>query len=361
MVASTDTPLGEWAWLDQNIPRYEHSRVRQAISEAVARRTLFTLEHRALRPDGSIGWTLFRAVSILDENQVVVEWFGAASDISQRKAAEEALARSEQQFRMLADSIPQLCWMANSDGHIFWYNLGWYAYTGTTATDREGWGWQGVHDPNMLPIVVERWQGSITRGEPFEMVFPLKGTVTRWFGTNTDVTVVKEAEAALARRERELQTLADKTPDILTRFDWQLRHAFVNAAVERLTGRATTEFLGKTNRDMGMPIDLCDTWDAAIAAAFENGQVVSREFSYDTATGNRHSNATLMAPRACASSRDRFFSCMAIRGFFLSSSSWRIRKSQYRVVKGQAAAPVDSAGSYLQPLQWLLMRWMWWA
>ena len=314
LVASSDAPLGEWAWLHQNIPPDEHPRVRQAISDAIADKSLFTLEHRVHRPDGSIGWTLSRAVPILDANQGVVEWFGAASDITQRKAAEEALARSEQQFRTLADSIPQLCWMANSDGHIFWYNFGWYAYTGTTATDMEGWGWQSVHDPNVLPIVVERWQGSITRGEPFEMVFPLKGAdgqfrqfltrvlpvkdeqgaVTRWFGTNTDVTVVKEAEAALARRERELQTLADNTPDILTRFDRQLRHVFVNAAVERVTGRATTEFLGKTNRDMGMPIDLCDTWDAAIAAVFENGQVVSREFSYTTGTGIRHFNATLI-------------------------------------------------------------------
>ena len=46
--------------------------------------------------------------------------------------------------------------MARSDGHIFWYNRRWYDYTGTTAEQMEGWGWQAVHDPAVLPEVLER-------------------------------------------------------------------------------------------------------------------------------------------------------------------------------------------------------------
>ena len=238
-------------------------------------------------------------------------------DVTERRKQTAELEASEQQFRTLADSIPQLCWMANPDGHIFWYNRGWYDYTGTTLQQMEGWGWQSVHDPKTLPSVMAAWQGSIARGEPFEMVFPLKGTdgrfrqfltrvlpvrdengaVSRWFGTNTDVTVVKDAEEALARRERELQTLADNSPDILTRFDRKLRHVFVNAAVERFTGRSANEFLGKTNRELGMPVELCDMWDAAIVAVFDKAQTVSREFSYDAGNGVRHFIATLIPER----------------------------------------------------------------
>ncbi len=238
-------------------------------------------------------------------------------DVTQRREHIRELERSEQQFRILADSIPQLCWMANPDGHITWYNRGWYAYTGTTSEAMEGWGWQSVHDPEVLPRVMERWQQSIAGGEPFEMVFPLKaadgrfrqfltrvlpvkdeiGAVTRWFGTNTDITVVKEAEAALAQRERELQALADNTPDILTRFDRQLRHVFVNAAVERFTGRPLEEFLGRTNRELGMPVELCDVWDAAIEAVFEKGQSVTREFSYETDGGVRHFSVLMVPER----------------------------------------------------------------
>ena len=91
LVASTDRPLADWAWLHQNLPRDEHARVRQAISEAIAGKKLFEMEHRVLRPDGSTAWVRSRAVPILDENEGLVEWFGAASDITERKRIEQEL------------------------------------------------------------------------------------------------------------------------------------------------------------------------------------------------------------------------------------------------------------------------------
>jgi PAS domain S-box-containing protein len=128
-------------------------------------------------------------------------------DITDRKQMEERLRESEAQLRTLADAVPQLVWMAEPDGHIFWYNQRWYEYTGTSPEQMEGWGWQSVHDPEILPQVVERWSASLKTGEAFEMEFPLKGAdgvfrwfltrvnplrdstghVVRWFGTNTDI------------------------------------------------------------------------------------------------------------------------------------------------------------------------------
>ncbi len=119
----------------------------------------------------------------------------------------------------LVDSMATLCWIADSDGWIFWYNRGWHDYTGTTAAEMEGWGWQSVHDPALLPAVSQRWQTCIATGEPFEMVFPLKGAdglfrpfltrvrpvkdaagrPLRWFGTNTDVGIIQVNEARLRR------------------------------------------------------------------------------------------------------------------------------------------------------------------
>ncbi len=73
---------------------------------------------------------------------------------------------SEAKLRLLADTIPQLAWMARPDGHVFWYNRRWYEYTGTTPQQMEGWGWQSVHDPNRLSNVLERWKTSIATGKP---------------------------------------------------------------------------------------------------------------------------------------------------------------------------------------------------
>lgn len=158
-----------------------------------------------------------------------------------RRATFTARQEGDARFRILADELPTLCWMANVDGWIFWYNRRWYEYTGTTQDQMEGWGWQSVHDPKILPQVLERWKDSIATGKPFEMTFPLRGadgifrpfltritplhaadgSIVRWFGTNTDVTderrhaetlerMVEERTAALLR-EVEERRLAEET------------------------------------------------------------------------------------------------------------------------------------------------------
>ena len=64
----------------------------------------------------------------------------AAAETKKVQALEQSVRESEEQFRTLANSIPQLCWMAHADGWIFWYNERWYQYTGTTPEDMQGWG-----------------------------------------------------------------------------------------------------------------------------------------------------------------------------------------------------------------------------
>src|SRR5262249_52834985 len=143
-------------------------------------------------------------------------------DVTERRRSEEQLREAEERFRTLANSIPQLAWTARPDGYIVWYNRRWYEYTGTTPEQMEGWGWQRVHDPKTLPTVLEQWQASLRTGDPFEMVFPLRGgdgtfrsfltrviplrgpdgQVAQWFGTNTDVTAIKEMEEDLREADQ---------------------------------------------------------------------------------------------------------------------------------------------------------------
>jgi PAS domain S-box-containing protein len=152
--------------------------------------------------------------------------FLAINDITARKWTEQALGESEDQFRTMANSIPQLAWMAHADGSIFWYNQRWYGYTGTSAEQMTGWGWQSVHDPQVLPAVLDGWRKAIATRQPFEMEFPLRGAdgvfrtfltrvnplkdshggVVRWFGTNTDVDELKRMDQSLRETQARLHS-----------------------------------------------------------------------------------------------------------------------------------------------------------
>ncbi len=147
---------------------------------------------------------------------------GTAADVTERKRAEELEAELDRQLHQLANSIPQLAWMADADGFIHWYNDRWYEYTGTTPHAMQGWGWQSVHVPDVLPHVIEKWRSSIATGTAFEMTFPLRGKdgtfhpfytlvepmkdqtgkVLQWFGTNTDVSSLHKAQEELKQASR---------------------------------------------------------------------------------------------------------------------------------------------------------------
>ena len=159
---------------------------------------------------------------VVDSGQQLV--VGVFRDITARRRAEEALRESEQRFHLMVDGIPQLAWMAEPDGFVFWYNQRWYDYTGKTLEQMQGWGWQEVHDAEMLPLVLTRWKDAIASSQPFHMEFPLRnaegvlhtflthvvplrdsaGSVLRWFGTNTDISERKQAEDALSAQARVL-------------------------------------------------------------------------------------------------------------------------------------------------------------
>ena len=82
-------------WLNDYIPQEDQEQVHQAIEKAIDAKAVFELEHRVLRVDGSYGWTLSRAVPMLDAGGDIYEWIGAASDITERKQREETLQQSD--------------------------------------------------------------------------------------------------------------------------------------------------------------------------------------------------------------------------------------------------------------------------
>ncbi len=188
---------------------------------------------------------------------------------------------NDAEFRALADNLPTLCWIANADGYIVWYNRGWYDYTGTTPAEMEGWGWRSVHDPQELPAVMERWTASISSGEPFEMVFPLKGAdgrfrpfltrinpyrneageLVRWFGVNTEISLQVEAEVALKEKDASFGVLADTMPQMVWSTLPDGFHDYYNARWYEFTGMPVGSTDGEAWNGMFHPEDQDRAWE----------------------------------------------------------------------------------------------------
>lgn len=91
-----DTLSPSSAWMDKYIHPEDQPKVTSAINTAVRNQRVFDLEHRVRRADGTIGWTYSRAIPVFDEHGRLLEWFGAAADVTARRQAEEEVLQANQ-------------------------------------------------------------------------------------------------------------------------------------------------------------------------------------------------------------------------------------------------------------------------
>ena len=115
-IADTERPSK--SWLTEYIDSDDQQHVWAAISQAIKAKSVFDLEHRVKQTDGRLGWTRSRAIPILDERGSIVEWLGAASDITERKQAETALRQSHDTYLSLIENNPFGIYLIDSDFSI---------------------------------------------------------------------------------------------------------------------------------------------------------------------------------------------------------------------------------------------------
>jgi PAS domain S-box-containing protein len=184
------------------------------------------------------------------------------------------------EFRLLADHLPTLCWIARGDGYIVWYNKRWHDYCGTIPAAMEGWGWQSVHDPRELPVVLERWRMALAEGQPFEMTFPLRGAdgvfrpfltrvipvrdgtgrVARWLGVNTEIGAQVAAEHELSVSEAKYDILTEAMPQMVWSTLPDGYHDYYNAQWYEFTGVPPGSTDGEAWNGMFHPDDQARAW-----------------------------------------------------------------------------------------------------
>jgi PAS domain S-box-containing protein len=138
----------------------------------------------------------------------------AANRALMERSARESRDPSDLQFRAIAEFMPQMVWVMDRAGWAFWYNQRWYDYTGATPEEATGFGWFNVVHPDHVARARQRFDAAWTTGAAWEDTYPLRradgeyrwflgravplrdsdGRITRWFGTDTDITEHIEAE-----------------------------------------------------------------------------------------------------------------------------------------------------------------------
>jgi PAS domain S-box-containing protein len=144
---------------------------------------------------------------------------------------EVQVARESRFYRLMADSMPQIVWMAETDGRIDYFNQRWYQFTDLSEAESLNQGWLSVVHPDELKEVRKLWQASVKNGTPFEietrfkprkkdayswfLVRALPGfdsnkKIIKWFGTCTDINEHKKNQASkdefIAITSHELKT-----------------------------------------------------------------------------------------------------------------------------------------------------------
>lgn len=243
-----------------------------------------TVETTRLRKDGSRVEVSLSISPVKDAYGVIVGASVIARDITERPRAEQALRKSEERFRRMADDAPVMIWMSDTDKSCIWFNKPWLDFVGQPMEQELGNGWAKNVHPDDLDACLRTYNAAFDAREPFLMEYrvkrhdgeyrwlldhgaPLRGTnreFTGYIGSCVDINERKQGEARL-------HAVLETAIDSIITIDGRGRVQSVNAATERMFGYAAAEAIGQ-NISMLMPPPYREEHDGYLARYLKTGE-----------------------------------------------------------------------------------------
>ncbi|WP_029269773.1 PAS domain-containing protein [Flavobacterium sp. KJJ] len=197
--------------------------------EIALKTSIYKYESRIIKPDNTIAWIKAHGKIFFDEDKEPIKMIGTIMNITDEKNNQEILMKSEQKFRLLADSMPQFIWTSDALGNINYFNEAVYTFSGVDKSEIGKYGWLQIVHPDDREENVRIWMESIKTGNDylFEHRFrrgdgqyrwqlsraiaqkDAEGNIQMWVGTSTDIQDQKDftdqLEKVVHERTEELE------------------------------------------------------------------------------------------------------------------------------------------------------------
>lgn len=255
----------------------------------------YAQEFRVTLTDGCIRW-LREDVHVAEVAAARWHLSGVITDITDRRATEEALRLSESSYRQLVDSIPQVAWLQAPDGRVEYLNYRYFEVTGQTHFGGDAMDWQSVIHPADWPLIEHSYLSAFDAPRPWEAemrirtaegtyrwfftrIVPVKnasGETVRWFGTSTDIHTRKSVEEELERRVQERTRELTRAYDEMEAFNYSVSHDL--RAPARAINFACNVLLSEFGTSL--PTEAQGELERAMTAASRMGRLIDELLQY---------------------------------------------------------------------------------
>jgi PAS domain S-box-containing protein len=305
---------GKIGWTEITPPKWK-SVDDKACAEIFASGSCAPFEKEFIHKEGHCVPVL---VAVVATDTTGEDCFCFVVDLSDRKRKEAELKLSEAQFRLLAESIPQMVFTVAADGRTDYFNKRWFELTGVQPTLGFEKMWPELCHPDDTQRVQDAWDLAFESKSAFETDARYKrkdgnfawtlvralpmldgdGLVKKWFGTCTDIDEHKRAEEEIRASEIRFRTLADAIPQIVWTADSSGKIDFFNHRWFEYTGLSIEQSLNDGWKLLIHPDDLpayLSNWEQAL----KTGDTYEKDFRLKRAVGIKSESAILYRRHLC--------------------------------------------------------------